>query len=220
MIYIITVVILIIFILFLNKREGLQTMSAEVYNNTQNICNADGISYFNILDISSNSLINDKSLNKYILDQVYPIGSFYVQYPDDGLFFLDKFSPNELFPGTFWKPQWEDEGIFFRTEGSLSNFYRIGGLQDYALKEIKGTMSFHQTNLHNETFHGGGRAGVFGNNNLKESINLKKISTDDGNGEDMGHRDVFRVSTVLPKNSSDKEIRVKNRLMRVWKRIT
>ena len=149
---IIIIIILILIILFLNKKEGLKSLSAEVLYNINHICNKESLSYFNQLDISSSTQINNKKLNKYIIDLFYPIGSFYVQYPDQNKsiptsqIFPESASPNNLFPDTIWRKEWDTESIFFRTEGELSNISRVNGLQQYALKRIYGTMSWVQTN--------------------------------------------------------------------------
>lgn len=217
MIHIIIIIFVILIIIFLNKKEGLQSLSSEVYNNIQHLCNKESISYFNNLDISQYTKINNKYLNKYIIDQIYPIGSFYVQYPDQNkstplsTVFPESKSPNKLFPNTTWIKQWNTESIFFRTEGELSNISRINGLQEYALKQIKGTMSWVQTQY---DAIGSGNTGVFSNR-----INTQKIRTDHGGGSDIGHRNYFNVESFLkPENVSNNEIRVKNRLMIVWKR--
>jgi len=217
MIYIIIILFVILIIIFLNKKEGLQSLSSEVYNNIQHLCNKENTSYFNNLDISQSTQINNKYLNKYIIDQIYPIGSFYVQYPDQNkstpisTVFPESKSPSKLFPGTTWTKQWDKESIFFRTEGELSNISRLNGLQEYALKQIYGTMSWVQTNYNAP---GLGNTGVF-----SAKANTQTIRTDSGHDNDNGHSNSFDVSSVLkPENVSSNEIRVKNRLMIVWKR--
>ena len=217
MIHIIIIFILILIIIFLNNRERFQTLSSEVFNNIQVLCNKDGSSYFNNLDIGSSSQINNKNIYKYIIDYLYPIGSFYIQYPDSDtkdskLIFPDSKSPNNLFQGTKWQKQWDNESIFFRTEGELSTLVsRNNGLQEYALKKIYGKMSWVQSdrwNVDNKT-------GVFGRNDVR----LPSIVTEGGTGDDLGYRDYFAVDSVLDsKNISNDEVRVKNRLMIVWKR--
>ena len=213
---IILLLILILIIIFLKKNEGLQILSSEVYNNIQFMCNKDTLSYFNNLDISSSSKIKNKILNLYIFDQIYPIGSFYVQYPDtdtNSNMFPDSKSPNSLFPGTKWQKKWDTESIFFRTDGKLSNYERVKGLQEYGLKKIYGTMSWVQSNRWNP---GSGNEGVFG---AKPTI--KDIYLDGNKSEDLGHRNLFDINAFLnEKYISKEEIRVKNRLMIVWKRIS
>ena len=217
MIHIIIIFILILIIIFLNNRERFQSLSSEVYNNIQVLCNKDGSSYFNNLDIGSSSQINNKNIYKYIIDYLYPIGSFYIQYPDSDSrdlkqVFPDSKAPNNLFQGTKWQKQWENESIFFRTEGELSTLVsRNNGLQEYALKKLYGKMSWVQSdrwNVDNKT-------GVFG----LEDVRLPSIVTEGGTGDDLGYRDYFAVDSVLDsKNISYDEVRVKNRLMIVWKR--
>jgi hypothetical protein len=191
-------------------------LSSEVYNNIRFMCDKDTQSYFNRLDISSTSKIKNNNLKKYIFDQVYPIGSFYVQYPDadtNSNMFPDSKSPNSLFPDTRWEKKWDTESIFFRTEGELSNYQRINGLQEYALKRIYGTMSWVQTDYGSI---GSGNTGVF-----DTLPNTMTIRADDGRDGDIGHRNYFDVNSVIdPKYVSSDEIRVKNRLMILWKRIS
>jgi hypothetical protein len=122
---IILIIFLILIILFLKKNEGLQMLSSEVYNNINFICDKDTQSYFNRLDISSTSKIKNNNLKKYIFNQVYPIGSFYVQYPDSDInysssganiitpFPEDK-TPAKMFGGK-WIEMWNNESVYFRT---------------------------------------------------------------------------------------------------------
>ena len=55
-----------------------------------------------------------------VIDTLYPIGSFYTQYPDAdsntlATAFPDAYRPADMFGGT-WVAQWDDEGIDFHTE--------------------------------------------------------------------------------------------------------
>jgi hypothetical protein len=220
MIYILFLFIIIIILIIANKKqkENFNILSSEVYNNIQNICNPNTTSYFASLNINETSKINNKNLNKYIYDIIYPIGSFYVQLPDKNTnnileLFPNSKSPNMLFPGTTWTLMWNtgsQAGIFFRTEGALSDEIRIAGFQDFALKKIYGTMSWVQANRYNA---GDGNTGVF-----STKPNTKDIRTDSLNSDDDGHRNLFDTRLVLPNNTSETEVRVKNRLVRIWKR--
>ncbi len=212
---IILILILIIFSIIIFSRKENFNLSSEVYNNINNLCDTNNVSYINKLNISENSIFNNKSLNTYILDKVYPIGSFYVQYPaansnTESIAFPNNKKPGSLFPGTTWTEQWKTEGIFFRTEGRLSDIDRISGKQNFAMKRLTGKMSWVQSNLNN---YGGGNDGVFGT-----QPNTTRIRTDDGGGNDWGHRNSFNIQKIFPQNTSQNEIRVKNRLFKIWKR--
>ncbi len=212
---IILILILIIFsIIIFSKKENFN-LSLETYNYVNSFCDTNNTSYINKLNISENSIFNDKSLNTYIYDIIYPIGSFYVQYPSansstDKTAFPDNAKPQNLFPGTTWTEQWKTEGVFFRTEGPLSDIDRINGKQNYAMKRLTGKMSWVQTYLDN---YGSGNDGVFGT-----TPDTGKIKTDSGTGGDWGHRNSFNIQKIFPQNNSLSEIRVKNRLFKIWKR--
>jgi len=68
-----------------------------------------------------------------VIDILYPIGSFYTQYPDaesndDAVEFPVGSRPQTLFGGT-WAEQWANESIFFRTRGTDSDSGRTDGKQ-------------------------------------------------------------------------------------------
>lgn len=73
-----------------------------------------------------------------LLLAVYPIGSYYTQYPDassntDATEFPTTQRPATLFGGT-WAEQWATESIYFRTRGTLSDSGRTNGLQQDAFQ--------------------------------------------------------------------------------------
>ncbi len=203
---------MIIIIISFYKKENF-TLSSEVYNNINSLCNNEDISYLNGLKLSDSSKIRGKKIKEYMLDTIYPIGTFYVQYPSENTniasnaFPLDE-SPAKLFGGT-WTDKWTlwGGGIYFRTEGSLSNEQRFtNGIQEYAMKHLVGHMSWMQSD---ENAIGSGNTGVFG-------VETGIINKDDGGADDPVFQNYFDSSIqVLP---SDNEIRVKNRLIKVWKR--
>jgi hypothetical protein len=210
MIIILLIIIIIFAILLFSKKEGFN-LSSEVYNNINNLCNKKSLSLFNGLNISSNSLINNDQLDLYILNVLYPIGSFYVQYPDANslsttIAFPENKKPNNLFPGTTWVEQWNTDGVFFRTEGVLSDINRTDGTQNYAMKRLNGTLSWMQPD---DNAPGAGATGVF-------DVETGYIYRDDGGSNDPIFHNYFDSSIQV--QSSDNEIRVKNRLIKVWKR--
>lgn len=215
MIIILVLIIFIIIILF-SKKENLISLNSEVYNNINKFCDLENLSYFNRLNISNKAKINDKLINKYIYDVIYPKGTFYVQYKGTGVTFFDQFSdensPNKIFPGTKWEKQWNDEGIFFRTEGQLSDVARnANGIQDWAIKRLTGKMS----PVERDRYYGGphGESGVF-----SAVTTDHEIAADDHDGTESGRRFIFD-STRQIKLTSDNEVRVKNQYMIIWKRI-
>ena len=63
-----------------------------------------------------------KAIADWVLENVYPVGSFYVQYPDassndDAIAFPVSKRPATLFGGT-WAEQFNTENVFFRTAGT------------------------------------------------------------------------------------------------------
>jgi hypothetical protein len=77
------------------------------------------------------------------LDEMYPIGCFYTQYPEQatGQYSLDfpaNHRPQALFGGT-WEAKFETEKIFFRTGGTQSaESDRTNGKQGDAIRNITG----------------------------------------------------------------------------------
>ena len=68
------------------------------------------------------------------LESSYPVGCYYVQFPNassntDSAEFPTSQRPATLFGGT-WVEQWSTESVFFRTRGTLSDSGRTNGSQD------------------------------------------------------------------------------------------
>ena len=222
---IISIIIIIIIIFMINSKKELFTNDNIINNEAltyfMKLCDNKEKAYFSTLNTSSNFTIENKKINQYIYDTIYPIGSFYVQYPDTltsnkNTEFSLKKNPNTLFSGTKWVAQWNTESIFFRTEGVLSAENRTNGLQDYAIRNIKSTMSYVQAdNGGQRDFANVGNPGegVFGGKQ-----NTLLIHSDGGWGWDKGHKLIFDTQFVLPNNTSETETRVKNRRMIIWKR--
>ena len=170
-----------------------------------------GINNLNItglLQLGSTKVSNFKT---YLLDVIYPIGAFYVQYPDTNTndpFPVSK-SPAKLFGGD-WQEQWGDESIFFRTRGNEAKENRVNGFQNDAIKMFWGKTQFTQTNMWTKA--GDGVTGIFGG-----GVATYEIGTDAGTGSDAGHINHF--DNAHQSNISELETRVRNRQIKVWKRI-
>lgn len=214
---IIIIVILLSFILYLNKKKSISEKFVNYTTSPKDIktqisnCSNEGNVIYNDLNVTNILKVGNKDIDKYIKEYLFPIGSFYVQFPDKNsniIFeaFPDSQTPEILFGGT-WQEQWPFESIFFRTRGTLSNENRINGFQNYALKHLYGHMGWTQTNLWKP---GQGAEGVFGTN-----IEFAKIDTDSNSGEVVGHRNSMDFDSFASKFES----RPDNKLMRVWKKI-
>jgi hypothetical protein len=213
-----TIIIIIIFILiiiflifFFNKSK--EHLNTESVNNIFGLCydNAGNVKYSNV-NITGSLQMKTKTLKDFMLDRIYPVGSFYVQYPnknsnDIDEAFPDSMSPAKLFGGN-WQEQWGNESVFFRTSGPYADENRVDGFQDYALPKINGHSSYVQTNRDSP---GGGSDGVF------SQYETMRIGTDGGNGHSYGHRNYFDSKNQAL--SSDLETRARNRQIKVWKRV-
>lgn len=213
-IYIITVLLIIYLIYLFNKSKQIkENFNTESVNNIFGLCydTTGNVKYSN-LNITSNLQFKTKALKDYLVDSIYPVGSFYVQYPnkntnDPDQAFPESLSPAKLFGGV-WQEQWGNESIFFRTLGPFADENRVNGFQDYALPQLYGHTSFVQTQL---AAPGSGSSGIF------SQYATATIGTDGGSGSAIGHRNYFDSSTQSL--SSDLETRSRNRLIKVWKRV-
>ena len=187
--------------------------NSEGLNHILNICGDVSGTIFNNLKINKEFKIRGKDIKYYMANALYPIGSFYVQYPDKNSntekeAFPESSSPGILFGGR-WEEQWKGESIFFRTRGigiAHDNEGRTNGLQDYAIKRIQGKTQETQTN------RWGNSPGtqVFDNEWMT-------VRSDDRKGDVHG---VFnRFDNGFQSLVSDNETRSRNRLCKVWKRV-
>lgn len=103
-------------------------------------------------DINSAADINQLMENcDWLKDNRYPVGSYYIQFPDANsndseVAFPTSQSPANLFGGT-WTRVWDNEGVFFRTEGDPygegQNHMRTNGKQldtTQSHRHVSGTM--------------------------------------------------------------------------------
>jgi hypothetical protein len=213
-IYIITVLLIIYLVYLFNKSNKLKEhLNTESVNNIFGLCyDASGNVNYSNFNISGGLQFKTKMLKDYMVDRIYPVGSFYVQYPnkntnDPDEAFPEALSPAKLFGGT-WQEQWGNESIFFRTLGPHADENRINGFQDYAIAPLYGHTSYVQTD---RAAPGNGSDGIF------SQYETMRIGTDGGNGDSPGHRNYFDSSTQA--KSSKFETRSRNRLIKVWKRV-
>lgn len=152
------------------------------------------------------------ALSSDIVNLIYPVGSFYVQYPDANsntasTAFPTEKGPASLFGGT-WAAQWDTEAVFFRTQGGpvdTETDDRTNGLQTDQMQghyhTFAGTYSQDgagpQSPYTAYTMRDGYDSGTFSN-----TTEVKSPYTDGTNG--------------TPRTG--KETRGRNRLIKVWKR--
>jgi hypothetical protein len=144
-----------------------------------------------------------------VIDILYPIGSFYTQYPDaesndDAVEFPVGSRPQTLFGGT-WAEQWANESIFFRTRGTDSDSGRTDGKQ---ADQMQG--HWHDAWARSAAGQGGSDRPSWFNDatgaNIQMSVNnnfIRSPITDGTNG----------TPRVGP------ETRPTNRRIKIWKRV-
>jgi len=163
-----------------------------------------------------------------VVNIVYPVGSFYVQYPDANTnttadAFPDAKSPAVLFGGT-WAKQWETEGSFFRTEGTpisgeTETTNRTDGRQtdSFMAHHHATTNPTHNhpvaagTNfLYNDgSKHAAAGSNVYGGTRLANTTGNRATAVTADDAETDGSHGTPRTGY---------ETRPMNRLVRIWKR--
>ncbi len=161
-----------------------------------------------------------KQIRQYILDVLFPYGSFYVQYPNknsnnDSEAFPAEKSPSKLFGGD-WQEQWPEESIFFRTNGYNAKENRINGYQNDALRTFTNINS--DSNIpHLKTVF------LEGNGILQTLNNTSSFVMGPNCGAFRRINSQTAYSTVFDSknqsNTSELETRVRNRQFKVWKRV-
>jgi hypothetical protein len=222
-IIIIIITILLIIILFSihinNKKIKEHLVNNSNINTLLQKCGEGNEKIFSNVNVLNKLILNNNEFTNLVFEYAFPVGSFYVQFPEKNKSLNDYSSfdenafpveqrPETLFGG-FWQEQWPNESIYFRTRGMLSNQDRDErGFQDYATKHLYGSMSQSQTDYLKPA---SGNSGVF------KSTKIEEISTDGGSNDMHGMQNYFNLeSQVLP---SDMENRVKNRKVKIWKRV-
>ena len=233
----IIIIVIVIVILINNKNK------TKDYNESFSISNSDDIKNDNLINLINNCtdsnnqvmfkdvyindmIIDNIKFNDYIFNISYPIGSTYVQFPvlsnaqvktsvdlnnEDKTAFPLIERPEILFGGK-WKELFNTESVYFRTQGLASDENRDNkGIQYWSLKRLTGKTNWIQTDYSGK---GLGAEGVF-----KSELSSGNIGTDENTGWAPGVRNLFDTSLILSENSSEKEVRVKNRLFKIWQRI-
>ena len=76
-----------------------------------------------------------QAIEAIVLNRIYPIGSYYIQFAElDGTFDINK-SPEKLFGGT-WTLLHNNQGVFIRTEGGNANEGRLNGIQQDSVQRF------------------------------------------------------------------------------------
>ena len=202
---IIFIIILIILTLIFFIKKNNEHYSAESLINIFAPCrdNRDGGTVsFNNVNISGALKLGGtrvKNIQQYILDIIFPLDSFYVQYPHTNSKDSDAFPPNmspaRLFGGE-WQEQWPEESIFFRTSGSLATENRVDGFQNYANKRMTGDTTYSQADYDQG---GRGTSGIF------DSFIIEGLGTDKGRGNGPVTRAYFDISGFYNKNAPEKD---------------
>lgn len=158
--------------------------------------------------------INSILLADTVRNMIYPIGTYYTQYPNsiNGKFDTSQ-SPQSLFGGV-WELRFNNRGLFFRTEGGYAGESRNGstGVQEYATRHHR-----HYTNInHSHTYlrsHNDNRlARTSGGNRYWMNDGAYWDSTYTSGGDKLSRN-------AIDGNSSSYETRATNMLMRIWERI-
>ena len=134
-----------------NTNSNLSTASSNFMNNQ--IYNYPNIQITNSLNIK------DVEFKKYINNKKYPVGCYYIQYPDSKVNedkkkkltpFPDNNSPGNLFGGE-WVIQYNTESIFFRSTNIIKSADNISlderkkGLQNYKQIKLAGATAWAQS---------------------------------------------------------------------------
>lgn len=104
------------------KRALWSTMWAGVFSKIASLTQKTAVALTDKLVIQESGGTNKYALVSALIDAVYPVGCFYVQYPDaasntDAIAFPTAYRPETLFGGT-WVEQFNTEATFFRTGGT------------------------------------------------------------------------------------------------------
>lgn len=192
------------------------TIASEVaYNNNNSNLESDNIQDAIDEIVTKNSDANNslqeqlKNLINSLMNKIHPIGSYYIQLSKPDGTFDDTEAPSKLWEGTVWKLLYNTESIFLRTEGSLSEEGRSNGIQDYATKRLQGNFYGVETTI--------GDFGVGGITYI--TYRQGSAVSSKSNNSSVVPRSYVGIDSNLTSKSSENESRVKNRLIRIYKRI-
>ncbi len=225
--YIIILIILLLILIYTyfikNNNEHYSAESLiDIFSPCKEVIN--GTVIFNNANINGDIKLGGtqpKQIRQYILDVLFPYGSFYVQYPNknsnnDSEAFPAEKSPSRLFGGD-WQEQWPEESIFFRTNGYNAKENRINGYQSDALR------TFINLDTDSNIPH---LKPVFEGNGIFQSLDKTSpfsYSYNCGRLRGLASIPVTKYFTVFDSmnqsNTSELETRVKNRQIKVWKRV-
>lgn len=155
--------------------------------------------------------------SSFMLDFVHPVGSFYVQYPDDesnddAVEFPTTQRPSALFGGT-WSEQWPTESIYFRTRGANSDIGRVDGLQVDQGQKITGSISTTRAvALFDAVAEGAGALSVINASKRRKEGDVQGTLADSIAFDSSGSPNARTSATTSG------ETRVTNRRIKVWKR--
>jgi hypothetical protein len=154
-----------------------------------------------------------------IISGVYPVGSFYVQYPDAdsstlSVAFPDAYAPAALFGGT-WIKQWDTENIFFRTEGT-----------DYQTRTTGLSADQIQEHYHADSLAAPAHTHPIGTNYTVNAGTAKAVMYRNTSGDASGAASATALtgSVGAATNGASSTLRSgvvtepRNRLVRIWKR--
>ena len=261
-IIIIIVIILLSLIIFFkssktNENLYIEDSDMNIINNVTKYYLTNDKTKIPNISINGSLLVGNIEFKNLILNYKYPIGSFYVQYPDSEIDFYTRGTtivtpfpeantPAKMFGGK-WIDMWNNESVYFRTGTDNTAAFesidvcetgitgnekceiketidsRIDGFQDYALRNITGWTSWSQGPYGN-----GGPKSCEGNSGVFTKCENAQISTDENTGWGAGHQSIFDTTyffkekygeSLYKKYISDDEVRVRNRLIKVWKRV-
>lgn len=239
----IIVIILIVLILVLYQKNNehliIEDSQSTIINNVMGKFINDKLTSIPNINITNFLKIKNINFEKLILEYTYPIGSFYVQYPDSNVNlnttgaalvtpFPESKYPAKLFGGV-WIDMWNTDSVYFRTgstdTAAFENSSRVNGLQDYAYRNISGYTSIAQASKGDGTATN--PAQCDGNSGVFTKCEKVSIRADSGFSNDRGHQSIFNSDEYMHQiygdsytnYISDDEVRVKNRLIKVWKRI-
>ena len=191
------------------------TIASEVaYNNNNSNLESDNIQDAIDEIVTKNSDANNslqeqlKNLINSLMNKIHPIGSYYIQLSKPDGTFDDTEAPSKLWEGTVWKLLYNTESIFLRTEGSLSENGRSNGIQGDAGRNATGKFGHNYgSGLMSDT---NGASGVF------FGVGGGVYGVGDVQGGQKYHigLDLSRAYTTA------NEFRVRNRLIRIYKRIS